>query len=630
MTNSIIKEIMKHIPNNKVSEACFEGANIVLYTKDKDFVFNSNGVIKKIVNDIKKRVELRPDPSITLEAEMAEEEIKKIIPEEAGLAQVLFDSHRSVVIIEAEKPGVAIGKQGNLLREIKEKTFWVPVIRRTPPIRSQLIENIRSVIYQNSDYRRKFLDKVGHRIYDGWIRGKRHEWIRLTALGAGRQVGRSCFLLQTPESRILLDCGIDLADEGSYPHLEVPEFKIDELDAVIVTHSHLDHCGFVPYLFKYGYRGPVYCTAPTRDIMALLCLDNIKIMHSSGKEPIYSTDDVKEMVKHTIVLDYEEVSDVTPDIRITMHNAGHILGSSMVHVHIGNGLHNFLYTSDMKFGKTELLEKAVTKFQRLESLLIESTYGGKNNTPESRREAEERFEKILSETINRKGKILIPVLGVGRAQEALVLLENLHKQGKLGETSVYIDGMVWDVTAIHSTYPEFLNSHIRKLIFHKNQNPFLSEAFKRVGSSKERQQVIEEEGPSIILATSGMLVGGPSVEYLKAIGEDKKNCLIFTSYQSEGSLGRRIQRGEREIGFANGNKQDVHNLKLGVETIEGFTGHSTRKELMGFLYRLNPKPRRVIIQHGEQSRCIDLASSIYKSYKIESTAPRNLETVRLN
>ncbi|MFW5990909.1 MAG: beta-CASP ribonuclease aCPSF1 [Candidatus Nanoarchaeia archaeon] len=630
MTSTIIKEIMKYVPNEKISDACFEAANIVLYTKDKEFCFNNHGVIKSAVNEIKKRIELRPDPSITMEMERAEEEIKKIVPEEAGLVQVLFDSQRSIVIIEAEKPGVAIGKQGALLKEIKEKTYWVPVIRRTPPIRSQLIENIRGVIYQNSDYRRKFLDKVGHRIYDGWIRGKKHEWIRLSALGGGRQVGRSCFLLQTPESRVLLDCGIDVAMEGSYPHLEAPEFKIDELDAVIITHSHLDHCGFVPYLFKYGYRGPVYCTEPTRDIMALLCLDNIKIMNSSGKEPLYSIDDVKEMVKHTIVLDYDEVSDLTPDIRITLHNAGHILGSSMAHINIGNGLHNFLYTGDMKYGKTELLDKAITKFQRLETMMIEGTYGGKNNTPESRRESEQKFRETILNTVKRNGKVLIPVLGVGRAQEMLVLLENMYKEGVLQDVPVYIDGMVWDVTAIHSAYPEYLNNQIRKLIFHKNENPFLSEMFKRIGSNKERTQVIEDSSPGIFLATSGMLVGGPSVEYLKAFGENKNNSLIFTSYQGEGSLGRRIQRGEREIAFANGNKQDVYNLKLEVQTIEGFTGHSTRKELMGFMYRLNPKPRKVIIQHGEQSRCIDLASSIHKSNRIETVVPRNLETIRIN
>ncbi|MGM5482137.1 MAG: beta-CASP ribonuclease aCPSF1 [Nanobdellota archaeon] len=630
MTSSIIKEIMKYVPNDKVSDACFEAANIVLYSKDKEFCFNNEKTIKKAVHEIKKRVELRPDPSITLDIEKAEDTIRSIIPEEAGIAQILFDNQRSIVIIEAEKPGIAIGKQGSILREIKEKTFWVPVIRRTPPIRSQLIENIRGVIYQNSDYRRKFLDKVGHRIYDGWIRGKKHEWIRLSALGGGRQVGRSCFLLQTPESRILLDCGIDVALEESYPHLEAPEFKIDELDAVIITHSHLDHCGFVPYLFKYGYKGPVYCTEPTRDIMALLCLDNIKITHSSGKEPIYSIDDVKEMVKHTIVLEYDEVSDLTPDIRMTLHNAGHIIGSSMCHINIGNGLHNFLYTGDMKYGYTEVLEKSLTKFQRLETLMIEGTYGGKNNNPEPRKESEQRFRDTITGTINRKGKVLIPVLGVGRAQEMLLLLDNMYKEGLLDNIPVYIDGMVWDVTAIHSAYPEFLNSKVRKLIFHKNENPFLSENFKKIGSNKERQQVIESGEPGIFLATSGMLVGGPSVEYLKAFGENKNNSLIFTSYQGEGSLGRRIQRGEREIGFANGNKQDIYTLKMQIETIEGFTGHSTRKELMGFIYRLNPKPRKVIIQHGEQSRCIDLASSIHKSNRIETTVPRNLETIRLN
>jgi uncharacterized protein len=631
MSNPIIKEIMKQVPDGKISDACFEGANIVLYTKDTDFLLNNEGIIKKIVNDIKKRIELRPDPSITLEAEKAEQEIKKIIPEDAGIAQILFDSQRSIVIIETEKPGVAIGKQGSLLREIKEKTMWVPIIRRTPSIRSMLIENIRSVIHQNSDYRRKFLDKIGHRIYDGWIRGKKQEWIRLTVLGAGRQVGRSCFLLQTPESRVLLDCVVDVAnEENAFPHLEAPEFKIDELDAVIVSHSHLDHCGFVPYLFKFGYRGPVYCTSPTRDIMSLLCLDYIKIMKSTGKEPIYSIDDVKEMVKHTITLEYDEVSDVTPDVRITLHNAGHILGSSMVHMHIGNGLHNFMYTGDMKFGKTELLERSVSRFQRLETMMIESTYGGKDNNPQSRIESEAHFKKIIQDTINNNGKVLIPVLGVGRAQEVLVILDALYRNGSLKEIPVYIDGMVWDVTAIHSAYPEYLNSTIRKLIFHKNQNPFLSENFKRVGSGKERKQVIEESGPCIVLATSGMLMGGPSVEYLKAFCENNKNILIFSSYQGEGSLGRRIQRGEREIAFMNGNKQEIYSLKLQIETIEGFTGHSIRKELMNFIYKLNPKPKKIILQHGEQSRSIDLASSIYKTYRIETTVPRNLETIRLN
>ncbi len=630
MMNEILKEVMKYVPEDKISDAGFEGANIVLYTKDKEFFLDNNGIIKKIVDDIKKRVELRPDPSITMNTEKAEKEIRKIIPEEANIDQIIFDPHRSIVIIESEKPGVAIGKQGSLLRDVKNSTFWVPIIRRTPPIKSKIVENIRAVLYQNSEYRRKFLNKVGHRIYDGWIRGKKSEWVRLTYLGAGREVGRSAILLQTPESRILLDCGINIASQDNgYPYLEVPEFKIDELDAVVVSHAHLDHCGFIPYLYKFGYKGPVYCTAPTRDIMALLQLDLIKIAKGDGKEPIYSSEEIKEMVKHTITLEYDEVTDITPDVRMTLYNAGHILGSAMVHLHVGNGLHNLLYGADMKFSKSQLLDPAVTDFPRLETLMIESTYGGKDNIQPSRQECEAEFSQIIKETVARGGKVLIPVLGVGRAQEVMLVVEEMIRLGELPKIPVYVDGMVWDVTAIHTAYPEYLNTFVRKQIFHKDANPFLSDIFKRVGSAKERAQVLEESGAGVILATSGMLTGGPSVEYFKSLASGSMHSVIFVSYQGEGSLGRRVQRGEKEIIFTFGNKQEIVKVNMNVATIEGLSGHSDRRQLMAFVARCNPKPKKVIVNHGESSRCLDLASSIHKLNRIETATPRNLETLRI-
>ncbi len=607
MNNVIIKEILSQLPEEKISDACFEGANIVLYTKDKDFFLDNNGLIRKIVNNIKKRVELRPDPAITLDIEDAEKLIKNVIPEEAGVDKVIFDPQRSRVIIEAEKPGLAIGKQGDILREIRKKTLWVPLIRRKPAIRSQLIENIRAVLYKNSDYRRKFLDKIGHRIYDGWIREKKNEWIRVSYLGGARQVGRSCLFLQTPESRVLLDCGVNIAtDKDAYPYLEAPEFNINDLDA---------------------YRGPVYCTAPTRDVSALLLIDYVKIMRSNGKEPIFTIDNIKEMVKHTICLDYNEVSDITPDVRITLYNAGHILGSAMVHLHIGNGLHNIVYTGDMKFGKTRLLDTAATKFPRVETLMIEGTYGGRENVLQSRKECEDEFVDIIKRAIDRKGKVLVPVLGSGRAQEVLLIVENMIRNGKIEKVPVFIDGSVWDITAIHTAYPEFLNSIVRKQIFHKDQNPFLSDIFKRVGSQKERTKVIEETGSCIILATSGMLVGGPSVQYLKQLADNPKNSLLFVCYQGEGSLGRRIQRGEKEMSV-DGSKE-ITQVKMEVDTLEGFTGHSGRKQLLNFVYRCDPKPKKVIVNHGESSRCLDLASSIHKLNRIETSAPRNLEAIRL-
>jgi KH/beta-lactamase-domain protein len=630
----ILKEILNQLPANIISSAIFEGANIVLYTTNKKFFLDNEGMIKKVVDDIKKRVELRPDPSLCMEQEKAEKAIKKIIPEEGELGNIIFDPQRSTVIIEAEKPGVVIGKQGEFLQEIKEKTLWVPVIRRTPVIRSQLIENIRSVLYQNNDYRKKFLDKIGHRIYDGWLRGKKEEWIRMTYLGGGRQVGRSCVLLQTPESRVLIDCGIDPATgvdaAETYPYLESPDFNINDLDAVIISHAHLDHSGFLPYLFKFGYKGPVYCTAPTRDIMSLLQLDMVKIARNDGKEPIYTSEEVKETVKHTITLEYEEVTDITPDIRITLYNAGHILGSSMVHIHVGNGLHNLVYTGDVKYGRTLLLNPADTKFPRLETLMIESTYGGKDNTMQERQDADKETADIIIKTVQRGGKVLIPTLGVGRSQEIMLIVDNLIKTGQIAEIPVFIDGMVWDVTAIHTAYPEYLNNNIRKLIFHRDHNPFLNPIFKRVGSPKERQQVIEEHGSCIILATSGMLNGGPSVEYLKAIGNDSRHTLMFVSYQGQGSLGRRIQRGEKEFmqQGANG-KNEVFEVKMEIATVEGFSGHSDRSELMRFIQNCVPRPKKVIINHGESSRCLDFASSIHKTFRIETVSPRNLEAVRI-
>ena len=626
----IIKEIMKNLPEEKVSAAAFEGANIVLYTKDKDFFLNNKGLIKKAVDDVKKRIELRPDPEIALDEKKAEKIMRSLIPEEAKVGNVLFDSQRSQVVIEAEKPGIAIGKQGSVLHDIRRETLWVPTIRRTPAIRSKLIENIRAVLYQYSDYRRKFLDKIGHRIYDGWIRGKKNNWVRLTYLGSGRQVGRSCILLQTPESRVLLDCGVDVASfTEPYPFLDSPDFNISDLDAVIISHAHLDHVGFLPYLFKYGYRGPVYLTEPTRDITALLTLDYVKIMKSENKEPIYDVEDVKEMVKHTVTLAYEEVTDVTPDVRITLYNAGHVLGSSMIHMHIGNGLHNLLYSGDMKYGKTQMLEPAAIQFPRLETLMIESTYGGRDNVGTSREDTDDGLAGFIIETAMRGGKILLPVLGSGRAQEIMVTIHSLFKAKKLRPLPVYIDGMVWDITAIHTAYPEFLNSTLRRQIFHEDENPFLWNMFRQVGSSRERREVIDSSGPCVIIATSGMLVGGPSVEYLRALGEDPKNAMALTCYQGEGSLGRRIQRGEKEIAFSSGSRQEVVKLRFNIQTIEGFSAHSNRNQLLDFIRRCSPRPKKVIVNHGDSARCLDLASAIHRVNRIETSAPRNLESIRI-
>ncbi len=332
-------------------------------------------------------------------------------------------------------------------------------------------------------------------------------------------------------------------------------------------------------------------------------------------------------MRHTICLNYNEVTDIAPDMRITMYNSGHALGSAMIHINIGNGAHNLLYTGDMKFSRTKLLDRAICNFPRLETMLIESTYGSRNDVLPKRIEAEEELIEVINETIKKKGKVLIPELGLGRAQETMLILEEAMRQNKLPKIPIYIDGMIWDINGIHTAYPDFLNSFVRSEIF-KDNNPFISDIFQRVGSQSERKKVIEG-GPCVVLATSGMLVGGASVEYFRHLASNKNNVICFVCYQGVGSLGRQVQEGIQEVKMSIEGKEEDVKINMRVITIPGLTAHAGRNELLEFANKSQPRPNRIIINHGEQSKCLDLASSIYKLHHIETNVPRNLETIRL-
>jgi len=622
----ILKSIKEDLPK-VISDASFEGANIVLYTEDKEFLRSGEQEIKKIVDKVKKRIELRAEQSILASEEETDKSIRALVPEEAEITNIIFDVQRSVVIVEAKKPGLVIGKQGSVLSDIKKSTFWSPTVQRSPAIASKITEKIRSVLYANNNYRRKFLNDIGRKIYTDWSSEKMDMWVRLTYLGGGRQVGRSCLLLHTPKSKILLDCGINPAfSEGQerFPYLDVCEIgDINSIDAIILSHAHLDHSGLVPYLYKMGYKGPIYLTAPTRDIAALLTLDFVGVAFKQAAAPLYKAEDIKEMVRHSICLDYGEVSDITPDVRITLYNAGHVLGSAQVHLNIGNGLHNFVYSGDTNYRKTRLLDPAVNHFPRVETLQMESTYGGKDNIIPPRQESEARFIELVKKTIEGNGKVLLPELGLGHAQETVLRVEEAIATGILPNIPVYLDGMLWDINAIHTAYPDFLSSSVRNQIFQDN-NPFVSDTFKRVGSPAERKEVLEG-GPCIIIATSGMLVGGASVEYFKNMASSKNNLIVFGCYQAIGSLGRQVQEGATET-HVDGEKIKI---EMQVETIAGFSAHSGRNELLQYVGRMVPKPKKIIINHGEISRSLDLASSLYKLNRIETVVPRNLETIRL-
>jgi KH/beta-lactamase-domain protein len=623
--------ILEHVPKEaEVTRIEYEGPTLAVYTKRPELLVEQSSLIAEIVNVIRKRIVIRSDPSVRLPENEAERKARDIVTAEAEVTEINFDPSLGEIIIEAKKPGLVIGKNGMVLQDIIKQTRWRPQVLRSPPLRSKIVTHMRHYLHSESKERERILRTVGERIF----RSKTYEVgdVRITPLGGAQEVGRSAFLLQTRESSVLLDCGTNPGSSRpfeAFPRFDIPTFELDSLDAVVISHAHLDHCGLAPFLYKYGYDGPVYCSAPTSNLMTLLQLDYLDVAGKQGVTPHYDQKDVRECVLHTNPLRYGVVTDIAPDIRLTLHNAGHILGSSMVHLHVGEGLHNIVYTGDYKYGRTMLLEAATTEFPRAETVITESTYGGPDDLMPSRVEVEERMTSIVNETLERKGKVLIPVPAVGRAQEIMLVLDGYMRRGLMKEAPVFIEGMISEATAIHTAFPEYLGREVRQSILHDGVNPFESDYFTIVEHPNIRPEIIEGE-PCIIMATSGMLEGGPIIEYFKNLADDERNTVIFVSYQIEGTLGRRVQKGLNEVTMVNNDgRMDVTRVRLHVDSMEGFSGHSDRRQIINYITHLKPKPERVIVAHGERAKCLSVANFLQRRCEIDAFAPALMETFRL-
>ena len=630
---SIMATILKSIPKEaNVTRIDYEGPRIALYTKTPKFLMENNTLIASLVNEIKKRIVVRTDESIRKNVDDAKKILSENVPKEASLQGVFFDTTTGEVSIEVKRPWLC---QRNVEEfnhaEMAEKTGWKIRVRKSTTKPSNTIQSINYQLKISAAERAKHLKQVGEQIFRPRLVQKSE--VSLLTLGGFGQVGRSCMLMTTPDSKILIDCGVNPGAHNpneAFPRLDWANITLDELDAVVIGHAHFDHTGFLPVLLKYGYKGPIYCTEPTLPMMNLIQLDSIKVATAQGKLPLYSERDVFQVMRQATTLRYGTVTDISPDVKLVLSNAGHILGSATCHFHIGNGDHNFVYSGDIKYGKSMLLESAYTNYPRVETLLIESTYGAKEDIQPSRQEVETAFIASVNSVLKEGGKVLIPIPAVGRAQEIMMVIDQYMKSGQLTEAPVFMEGMIQEATAIHEAYPEYLARELRQKILETDDNPFDSEYFTNIEHSDSREEALREESPCIIIATSGMLEGGPVIEYLRNVAPDKKNKILFVSYQVNGTLGRRVMDGARQVSLIGKNgKVEVVSINCGIERLEGFSGHSDYNQLMSFVQRLRPKLRRVLVNHGERRKSENLSMSIRRMYRVSTHYPQIQEAIKL-
>ena len=625
--------ILKSIPKDaNVTKIAYEGPRIALYTNKPRFLMENNEIISNLVNVIKKRIVVRTDEKIRKSEEDARKILDSAVPADAGLEATFFDTTTGEVSIEVKRPWLCQRDATEFNHaEVTENTGWKLRIRKATTKPSNTIKTINYQLKVSSAERAKQLKTIGDEIFRPRLVQKSE--VSLLTLGGFGQVGRSCMLLTTPDSKVLIDCGVNPGARNpseAYPRLDWANITLDELDAVVIGHAHLDHTGFLPVLTKYGYKGPIYCTEPTLPMMNLIQLDAIKVAGAQGRTPMYAERDVHQIMRQAIPLHYGTVTDISPDIKLVLANAGHILGSASCHFHIGNGDHNFVYSGDIKYGKSMLLESARTNFPRVETLLIESTYGAKEDIQPTREEVEDAFIKSVNETLSEGGKVLIPIPAVGRAQELMMVIDKYMKSGQLTESSVFMEGMIQEATAIHEAHPEYLERTLRQKILETDDNPFDSEYFTNIEHADGRDEPLREDSPCIIIATSGMLEGGPVLEYFRNLAPDKRNKILFVSYQVNGTLGRRVMDGARQVSIlGKEGKVEVVTINCATEKLEGFSGHSDYNQLMSYVHRLRPKLRRVLVNHGERRKSENLSASIRRMYRITTHYPQVQEAIKL-
>ncbi len=435
--------------------------------------------------------------------------------------------------------------------------------------------------------------------------------MHLSFHGGAKEVTGACYLLETPQTKILVDCGM-FQGTRECEELNFEKFGFDPstVDVLLVTHGHLDHVGRIPKLIREGFRGKIYSTAPTKDLSYLILEDALSVAVHEDKE-LFSKEDIEKTMHLWHEVAYQDQLQ-EKNCEIIFHNAAHILGSSMIEIrHAGK---KFLFTGDLGNQPSELLPLPDT-VKNVDYLVIESAYG--NKVHEDAKDRVLKLERVVEDITSRGGTLMIPAFATERTQEILFLLNDMLHHRRIPEIPVFVDApLAIRITAVFEKYLGYYNERIQALI-QEHPDIFKFKKLKFTASVDESKAINNVPAPKVIIAGSGMMSGGRILHHARRYLSDPKSILLIIGYQAGGSIGRRLVDGEKQVKIFG----ETILVEAEIRSINGFSAHADNPQLFAFVESMQESVKRIFVVQGEEAKSLHLAQEVKDRLGLAAEVP---------